>query len=88
MDEFFQKSVIMRIESLQERQERLEERLLAMQESQAKTEASVTELVDILQSWRGAMKVLDLLGKLAKPVAAIAAAIAAVVALFHWGPPK
>jgi hypothetical protein len=42
-------------------------------------------LVDIFKSWQGAMKVLEFLGKVAKPLAAIGAFLALY---FTFGPKK
>jgi hypothetical protein len=47
--------------------------------------ASTQELVDILQSWKGAMTVLTWVAKFAKPVGVIVAACAAI---FAWWPKK
>lgn len=43
-------------------------------------QTSVSDLVDVLNALRGAFKVLEALGKIAKPVGYVAASIAAV-----WG---
>lgn len=43
-------------------------------------QSSVSDLVDVLNALRGAFKVLETLGKIAKPVGYVAASIAAV-----WG---
>lgn len=43
-------------------------------------QSSVSDLVDVLNALRGAFKVLETLGKIAKPVGYVAASVAAV-----WG---
>lgn len=61
--------------------DRLEEGLQANTDATERVDRNTTELVGILNSWKGAMKVLDFLGKLAKPLAAIAALFGA---WFTW----
>lgn len=40
-----------------------------------RVEANTQEIVDAFRSWQGAVKVLDFIGRLAKPLAAIGALI-------------
>lgn len=54
----------------------LEENTKATKDIQKNT----SEMLDIFQSWKGAMKVLEVLGKAAKPAAAIIAFFAALAA--------
>jgi hypothetical protein len=56
-----------------------------VQQNTATTNAvrkDTSELIDILHSWKGAMKVLNFLGAMAKPVAAILALVAAAAAFW------
>lgn len=46
------------------------------------TNANTSEVVDLLNSFKGAFKVLESLGKLARPLGFIAAAVAAFVGLW------
>jgi hypothetical protein len=73
---------------MQEMTERLEENTLATQ----RTEANTADIVEILQAWKGAFKVLVWVGKLAKPMGAIVglgvAIYGAWVALKTGAPPK
>jgi hypothetical protein len=52
---------------------KLDENTLATQEVQTNTKA----MVDMFRSWQGAMRVLEMVGRLAKPLGAILGAIAA-----------
>ena len=58
----------------------LERRLDKNTESINRVEANTKEVVEILQSWKGAMNVLEFLGKLAKPLGALTAIVAAYTA--------
>jgi len=49
-------------------------------------ESDTAEMLDIFKSWQGAMKVLEMVGKAAKPMAAIASLLVAVGA--SWGTMK
>lgn len=60
-----------------ERMDKFERRLDDNAEATKRIEANTSQIVEIFESWKGAMKVLEFLGKLAKPVAAIGAAIGA-----------
>lgn len=44
----------------------------------ARVEANTQEIVDLFHSWKGAMRVLEVIGKAAKPLAAIASLSAAL----------
>lgn len=63
------------------RMDKLEERLEANTEATERIDRHTSELVSILSSWKGAMAVLDFLGKVAKPLAAIGAVLGA---WFTW----
>jgi hypothetical protein len=48
-------------------------------------ESDTTEMVELFRSWKGAMAVLEVIGKAAKPLAAIATLAAAIGAWwFNW----
>lgn len=51
-------------------------------ETTKKVQADTSELVELLKSFKGAFKVLEGLGKLAKPMGYIAAAVAAFLGLW------
>jgi hypothetical protein len=63
------------------RMDAFEHKLEENTESTQRVEDSTKELVAILNSWKGAIQVLEFLGKIAKPVAAIAAVMGAI---FAW----
>lgn len=63
------------------RMDAFENKLEENTESTQRVEDSTKELVAILNSWKGAIQVLEFLGKIAKPVAAIAAVMGAI---FAW----
>jgi hypothetical protein len=69
--------------ALGRRMQTFEEKLEANTEATARVESNTKAIVDLFESWTGAMKVIELVGKLAKPLAAIAALITAVVAWRH-----
>lgn len=48
----------------------------------ARLEAATVDLLDTFHSWQGAMKVLEMIGKAAKPMAAIAGLLAALGAFW------
>lgn len=41
------------------------------------------DMLEVFESWKGAMRVMEMLGKLAKPLGYIAALIAAVVGIWN-----
>lgn len=48
-------------------------------------ETDTNEMIEMFRSWQGAMKVLEVIGKAAKPLAAIVSLAVAVGAYFaHW----
>lgn len=48
-------------------------------------ETDTTEMIEMFRSWQGAMKVLEIIGKAAKPLAALVSLGVAVGAYFaHW----
>lgn len=74
-----------RHEDMQAQLEALNKQLSDIRREVSELKKSTEELVDILQSWKGAMKVLTFFGALAKPVGYIATAAAAVWGIFHFG---
>lgn len=48
----------------------------------ARLEAATVDLLDTFHSWQGAMKVLEMIGKAAKPMAAIAGLLTALGAFW------
>jgi hypothetical protein len=64
---------------LRERVGNLERGLADNTAATKRIEANTAELVDVFVSWKGAMKVLETIGKAAKPLAAIVSLGAAVV---------
>lgn len=63
------------------RMDKMEERIEACTEATERVDRNTSELVSILSSWKGAMAVLDFMGKVAKPLAAIGAVLGA---WFTW----
>lgn len=57
---------------LRDRVGNLERGLATNTAATSRVEANTQEIVDLFHSWKGAMKVLDIIGKAAKPLAAIA----------------
>ena len=64
------------------RMDSFEDKLDGNTNATQRIEASTTELLEVLNSWKGAMRVLDVLGKVAKPITAISALVAAVFAMW------
>jgi hypothetical protein len=64
------------------RMDSFEEKLDGNTDATERIEASTTELLDLLNSWKGAMRVLEILGKVAKPIAAITALVAGIIAMW------
>jgi hypothetical protein len=56
----------------------LERGLATNSAATARVEANTEEIVELFKSWKGAMKVLEIIGKAAKPLAAIASLSAAL----------
>lgn len=61
-----------RSDALEQRMEAFETQLSENTETIRRVDTSTRELVDILNSWKGAMKVMDFLAKFAKPLGLLA----------------
>lgn len=72
--DLFRQEIVVRIDAIDARSEQMQ--------------AQLAELCDILDSFRGAMKVLDTVGKIAKPLTYVVGLVTAVSALFHFGGQK
>lgn len=71
-----------RMARMDERMERIERSLAANTAATARVESNTAELLDWFASGKGAFKVLEGLGKLAKPLAAIAGLGVAMLSLW------
>ncbi len=70
---------------LRDRVGNLEKGLAVNTAATRRIESDTTEMIEMFRSWQGAMKVLEVIGKAAKPLAAIASLAVAVGAWFaHW----
>ena len=67
---------------IQERMERIERELLENTKTTERIEAATSEIIDVFVSFKSAFKVLNWIGKLAKPLGAIAALVAAVTGIW------
>lgn len=73
------------IGELRDRVGNLEKGLADNTATTKRIEMDTAEMLDIFKSWQGAMKVLEMIGKAAKPLAAIATFAAAVGAWWiNW----
>ncbi|MBT2326138.1 hypothetical protein J7E62_27800 [Variovorax paradoxus] len=63
---------------LRDRVGKLEQGLAENTATTKRIESDTSELVEMFRSWKGAMKVLETIGKAAKPLAAIVALAAAM----------
>lgn len=68
-----------RLDAGDERMKRIETDLSANTAATQQAASSIAELVDILNAWKGAFKVFEYVGKLAKPLGAVFALGAAIV---------
>jgi hypothetical protein len=82
--ETWAKVLRLRLDAFEQRQDRHDERLDVLESSLVantaatqRVEANTSEVVSLLQSFKGGFKVLDLLGKVAIPLGAIAGAVGA-----------
>lgn len=69
-------------ETFRRKLDSFEVHLASNTEATVRIESSTQELVELLNSWRGAMKVMNFIGKLAKPITATTALGASLVALW------
>lgn len=72
-----------RLDQLADQQELMQQRLEENTDATKRIDGSTQELVMLLNSWKGAMSVLETLGKVARPIGYIAAAAAAVWGFVH-----
>ena len=56
--------------------------LAANTETIAQIKTDTAEMLEVFESWKGAMRVMEMIGSLAKPLGYIAALIAAVVGIW------
>lgn len=63
---------------LRDRVGNLERGLATNTAATARVEANTEEIVELFKSWKGAMRVLEVVGKAAKPLAAVASLGAAI----------
>lgn len=84
-DDLWRQAYGRRLDRLAEQQEEMQGQLEENTAATERIETSTTELVEMLRSWKGAMAVLETLGKIARPIGYIAAAAAAVWGFFHLG---
>ena len=70
---------------LRDRVGRLESGLAVNTAATKRIENDTTEMIEMFRSWQGAMRVLEVIGKAAKPLAAVVSLAVAVGAWFaHW----
>lgn len=70
--DLWRQALTKRSEALETRMEAFETQLSENTAATKRVDESTRELVDILNSWKGAMKVMDFLARFAKPLGAIA----------------
>jgi hypothetical protein len=70
--DLWRQTLVLRSDQLEQRMEAFEQQLHENTEATKRVDTSTRELVDILNSWKGAMKVMDFLAKFAKPLTVIA----------------
>jgi len=71
-----------RLDEGDERMARIEKSLAANTAATARVESNTSDLVDLFVSFKGAFKVLEGLGKIAKPVGAVVGLGAALLSLW------
>ena len=72
-------------ETICQRMDCFEQRLAENTKTTLEVKQNTSELVTILQSWKGAMVVMEFIGKLAKPIAAVIVFIATLWAAWPRG---
>ena len=80
-------SIFARLEEGDARMTRIEQDLADNTKATRATAESTSELVDLLQAFKGAFKVIDWVGKLARPVGFIVSAGLAIWASLKTGAP-
>jgi len=73
-------TVIQAVNAIELEQAQARELLATNTRTIERVETNTQEMLQVFQSWKGAMRVLELLGKLARPLGYIATLIAAVLA--------
>jgi hypothetical protein len=81
MDKLF--ALTSRMEAFEQRLGALERNLSGNTDATARIEANTRALVEVFESWKGAMRVLEWVGKAARPLAYVASAAAAIVGLVY-----
>ena len=74
--------VIKRITAIEEEQNQARTLLAKNTLTIERVESNTKEMLDVFGSWKGAMRVLEMLGKLAKPVGYIATMVAAIMGMW------
>lgn len=77
-----QASITARLDEGDARMTRIEQDLADNTLATQQTAASTSELVELLQTFKGAFKVFEYIGKLAKPLAAILSVVAAAAGVW------
>lgn len=70
------------ISTIKAEQSEMRKELAANSEATARVEANTAEMLDVFESWKGAMRVLESVGKLAKPLGYIIGLGAAIAGLW------
>jgi hypothetical protein len=73
-----------KMDVLEARVDRIDEALSANDERTARIDRNTSELVSLLQSWKGAIATAEMVGKVMKPLAAIVGALVALAGSV-WG---
>lgn len=80
--EEFNTHVLNALKSGDGRMNKMEMLLSENTKSTSRTEKNTAEMLDVFQSWKGAMRALEMIGKLAKPLSYILGVGAALVAFW------
>lgn len=78
-----QASLVDKLFSLTTRMDSFERGLEENTKATGRIEANTKVMVEVFESWRGAMRVLEWIGKAAKPVSYIAMTASAIAGLFY-----
>lgn len=74
--------IVAKINAIEVEQAAAKIALLKNTETTDKVEANTSEMLEVFQSWKGAMRALEMIGKLAKPLGYIASLCAGVVGIW------